>query len=258
MSKLTVNSPIEQGGILEASYSGFPSYSAVYLYVEGGGGVNLTADVRGEGSVRFQIGEAPGTYALIAEGTDPYTGQVVVTERAAFIVTESGSGGDLGSGQFSGYIINVKLAEGVTQQTPLNFKAYYEANASVVDANMGWETKIVCEYAEGSSEEVRQHYVSTKVGGYMALQAGMAPSVDTQYIFKLYARQINGSWSLLATQPVTVTGSGLVNGGSGSESGSDSIFSFLDDIPKPVVWGALAVFVILIALPPGRQRTRYE
>lgn len=246
MAQINVNSPIEQGGILEASFSGFSAYSIVHIYVEGGGGLNVTANSNGSGSVRFYLGEAPGNYTLVAEGGG-------YSARAPFQVI-SGGGGDLGPGQFRGEITNVDLPEGVTQQSPLNFKVSYSAGTSVVTANMGWETRITCEYAGQIVEQVRRHYGSTNVGGYMTLQAGMAPSVDTNYQVKLYAREIDGSWNILASQPVKVKGSGLPTGGEEEDGG---FFGFFEDIPKPVLWGGVALIALLMFLPSGK-RGRYD
>jgi hypothetical protein len=247
MSQLNVNSPIEQGGILEASFSGFAAYSVVHIFVEGGGGLNVTANSAGSGSVRFYLGEPPGNYTLVAEGGG-------YSARANFQVIPGG-GGDLGPGQFRGQISNVELPEGVNQQSPLNFKVSYRASTSVVTANMGWETRITCEYAGQIVEQVRRHYGSTDVGGYMTLQAGMAPSVDTDYQVKLYAREIDGSWNILASQPVKVKGSGIV-AGDGGDGGS--FFDAFKDIPKPVLWIGAAAIAAVIFWPSKKRKSDYE
>lgn len=65
--KLTTNSPINYGGTLSFSFEGFTPHESIHVYVQGGGGLYINADINGEGSSAFSLGESPGTYKLIAE-----------------------------------------------------------------------------------------------------------------------------------------------------------------------------------------------
>ncbi len=60
-----INSP-DQGTALQFSWSGFLPNAVVRIYVQGGGGLNLTSDSRGAGSGSFINNDPPGTYTLVA------------------------------------------------------------------------------------------------------------------------------------------------------------------------------------------------
>jgi archaellum component FlaG (FlaF/FlaG flagellin family) len=65
---LTVtNSPINSGGSLHYTFSGFQPNASVNVWVSGGGGVTNTANSSGGGSFSFDDGDPSGSYTLIAQ-----------------------------------------------------------------------------------------------------------------------------------------------------------------------------------------------
>jgi hypothetical protein len=238
---VTVNSPIERGGLLTCRYSGFTPNSQVKVYVQGGGYVMTTADSQGSGGVSFYISEEPGTYTLVAEEGSNYA-------TAVFEVTPAGS---IEPGEFRGYITGVSKAAGTVQGGPLKIDVSYEAEAGIPEIYAGWQTRVTGLF-DGMSGSIQNTHLGSNVGATVTINVGTAPSRDLQGNIELYAKGMTGDWQLLSTQPVVIKAGAPpeipVNGGNGGGG--------LPEISTPVGIAIIAALVLVIMLVPSRNPPR--